>query len=286
MTYQVILFYKFTPISNPALLRDEQKALCQGLGLTGRMLIAEEGINATFEGELAAIKKYQQAARQVFGTINFKESAGTGRAFSGLKIKVRPEIVTLGRTDLDVPQETAPTVTADELATMYERSEDFVILDLRNDYEIKAGQFEKTVDPGLHNFRDLPAKLEQLQGLKNKKVVAVCTGGIRCEKATCLLKREGFNNLYQLQDGIHTYLVKYPGKQGRFKGTLFVFDNRLVTPVVEGVERDVIGSCTYCQTACETFYNDDSVRPSRKVLCCADCIAAHRQELRTALSLV
>lgn len=106
-------------------------------------------------------------------------------------------------------------------------------------------------------------------------MVTVCTGDIRCEKGTCLLKREGFKNVYQLQDGIHMYMKKYPGKH--FKGTLFVFDNRMVTSVVEGVEREIVGKCAFCQSPCEQFYNDDEQRPSMKVLCCETCIKKHKK---------
>jgi UPF0176 protein len=108
-------------------------------------------------------------------------------------------------------------------------------------------------------------------------VVAVCTGGIRCEKATCLLKKEGFENIYQLKDGIHTYIQKYPGK--RFKGSLFVFDNRMTTPIVDTPNREIVGGCTFCGSRCEEFYNDDRHRPSLKVICCDSCISDH-SELR------
>jgi predicted sulfurtransferase len=159
--------------------------------------------------------------------------------------------------------------------------DDFVGLVLRNDFEIQAGYFEKTVNPKLQYFRDLPSKIKELSHLKNKKIVAVCTGDIRVEKATAYLKREGFTNVYQLKDGIFSYMKKYPGK--RFKGTLFTFDNRMVTPVVEGGQREVVGRCAYCKNPCEEYYNDDSIRPSRKVICCATCYAKRKNRLRPAV---
>ena len=103
----------------------------------------------------------------------------------------------------------------------------------------------------------------------------MCTGDIRCEKGTCLLKKEGFENIYQLKDGIHTYMKKYPAK--RFKGTLFVFDNRMTTPVVDVPGREVVARCVFCSKKCEEFYNDDSVRPSKKVVCCSKCIMRHKK---------
>lgn len=210
-----------------------QKRLCARLNLQGRVLIASEGVNATLEGRAKDIKAYKKALRKnkVFKGLIFKESKGNGRAFSRLEIKVRDEIVTLEAGDFDVSKDTAKTITAKGLEKLYNSKKDFVVLDLRNDYEISAGYFDKTVNPKLKNFRDLPDKLANLNNLKDKKVITVCTGGIRCEKATCLLKEEGFKDLYQLKDGIHTYMQKYPGK--RFKGVLFVFDNRMTTDVVK-----------------------------------------------------
>ncbi len=279
----IILFYKFVRIENPAAFREEQIALCKRLGLKGRMLIAHEGVNGTFEGTEGAIESYKQTLRSDarFRDLVFKESEGTGSAFPQLRIKVRKEVVTLGAGEFDVQKETAREVTAEELEAMYARNDDFVVLDLRNDFEIEAGQFERTVDPKLRFFRDLPQKLDSIAHLKQKKVVAVCTGGIRCEKATCLLQKEGFENLYQLKDGIHTYMQKFPGK--RFKGTLYVFDNRQVSEIVETPGREVISRCAFCETLTEDFYSDDSVHPSRKVICCDECIETHA-ELRSCVN--
>lgn len=284
--YKVILFYKFVNIRNPEKVKVLQRQLCENLHLKGRMLLATEGVNATFEGTVRDINKYKKelTKTRAFKDIVFKESESNGKAFTKLEIKVRDEVVTLGAGKFDVKKETAKTITATELQNLYKnKKEDFVVLDLRNDFEIKAGYFEKTVDPGLQNFRDLPDKIENLKLKieKSKKVVAVCTGGIRCEKATCLLKREGFKNLYQLKDGIHTYMQKYPGQH--FKGSLFVFDNRMVTPVKDSPNREVVGRCIYCNKKCEQFYSNDTVRPSQKVICCSSCAKKHTIELRPCL---
>jgi UPF0176 protein len=278
----IILFYKFINIESPEQFRKAQRTLCESLNLQGRMLIAHEGINATFEGTTENVKKYEEAIHALpdFKDLVFKESAGTGQAFTKLEIKIRKEIVTLGIADLDIKKETAPEITAAELEELYSKDEDFVVLDLRNDFEVEVGKFEKTYDPKLRNFRDLPEALPKIkEELKNKKVVAVCTGGIRCEKATCLLKREGFTNIYQLKDGIHTYMQQYPGSH--FKGSLFVFDNRMTTPVVARNNREIISKCVYCQVSTEQFYSDDSVRPSLKVICCDNCFQDHSDRLRS-----
>lgn len=283
MEYKVILFYKFINLRNPAKVMAEQKVLAAKCNLKGRMLIAEEGINATFEGLAKDITKYKRELKKDkrFSDIVFKESAGDGTGFTKLKVKVRPEVVTLGVGKLNIKKDTAKTVTAQELEKMYKKDEDFVVLDLRNDFEVKAGYFDKTINPELGNFRDLPKKLKELKTLKDKKVVTVCTGGIRCEKATALMKHEGFKNLYQLKDGIHTYMAKYPASH--FKGSLFVFDNRLITPVVETKSREVVGECVYCGSTSEDFYNDDRVRPSRKVIVCRKCVPQYSHQLRACV---
>ena len=279
--YIVILFYVFAHIADPKTLVELHRQKGTELGLTGRMLVAEEGVNATFEGTRESIDAYIAFLRTdpLFATIKIKESAGTGSAFPKLTIKVRKEIVTLGAGTFDVANETAKELPAEDLQKWYETNEDFVVLDLRNDYEIASGQFEKTIDPGLANFRDLPQKLEELKHLKDKKVVTVCTGGIRCEKATCLLTREGFTDVYQLKDGIHTYMEKFPGD--RFKGTLFVFDNRMTTPVIDTENREIIGRCIMCDVPTEEYYSDDSTRPSKKVLCCTNCYSVNTDRFRT-----
>ncbi|MFI5205432.1 MAG: rhodanese-like domain-containing protein [Candidatus Paceibacterales bacterium] len=275
--YTIILFYKFTNIKNPENFKIQQRKIAESFHVKGRMLIAKEGLNATFEGTTKNIKAYIKKLRQqkIFKDVVFKDSIGNGKAFTKLQMKVRPEVVTLGVGALNIKKDTAPVVTATQLEKMYQKNEDFVVLDLRNDFEIQAGYFEKTVNPKLRYFRDLPEKMQEFSDLKTQKVVAVCTGGIRCEKATALLQQEGFKNLYQLEDGIWSYMKKYPGKH--FKGSLFVFDNRMVTSVKDSKNREVVGKCAYCNIACEEFYNDDSFRPSKKVICCNICIVRHKK---------
>lgn len=281
--YTVILFYKFFKITSPEKFRDKQRKIAEAFSLKGRLLVAPEGINGTFEGTTKNIKSYIREVRKqkAFKDVVFKQTTGNGKAFTKLKVKTRPEAITLGVGPLNVKRDTAPMITATQLDKMYDKNEDFVVLDLRNDFEIQAGYFEKTVNPKLQYFRDLPSKIQELSHLKHKKIVAVCTGDIRVEKATAYLKKEGFTNVYQLKDGIFSYMKKYPGK--RFKGTLFTFDNRMVTPVVEGGQREVVGRCAYCKNPCEEYYNDDSMRPSRKVICCATCYAKRKNRLRPAV---
>lgn len=278
--YKVLLFYTFKDVIDPTALMERERAVCTELGLTGRILIGEEGVNGTLEGTDEATAKYKEHLKNdpYFFDMPVKESEGTGKSFPKLKIKIRKEIVTLGAGRFDVKKETATELPAEDLEEWYKKGEDFVVLDLRNSYEIESGKFEGTIDPGLKNFRDLPGKIKELENLKDKKVVTVCTGGIRCEKATCLLKREGFTDVYQLKDGIHTYMQKFPGSH--FKGTLFVFDDRMTTDVVPIEKKEVVGSCVFCGTPTETYVSDDSTKPSKKIICCDPCFVKSSDNLR------
>lgn len=282
--YIVSLFYKFTHIDDPIALRDWQKELCNNLDIKGRILVGEEGINGTLEGTVEAVKAYEEAmwADDRFSDIVFKDSLGTGKAFTKLKVKVRDEIIALGVGKLDIAAQTAPTITAEELQEWYEKDDDFVVLDLRNDFEIQCGHFERTINPKLDNFRDLPGKLDELAEdprLKGKKILTVCNGDIRCEKATCIMDSQKFPRLYHLEHGIFDYMKKFPNQH--WKGTLFVFDDRTTDNIGAGPDHEVVGRCSFCEGPTEMYANDDSQKPSKKILCCADCFTDNKTKLRS-----
>jgi len=152
--YTIILFYKFGIIKNPEKFKDTQRKIAESFNLKGRIIIAEEGINATLEGKTKDIKSYIKKLKSIkfFKDVVFKDSEGIGSGFTKLKVKVRPEIVTLGVGKLNIKKDTASVVTAKKLEKMYEKNEDFVVLDLRNDFEIEVGYFEKTINPQTYKF--------------------------------------------------------------------------------------------------------------------------------------
>lgn len=260
MDSQVLLFYKYVTIENPAELSQQVKDLATRFGLKGRVLVAEEGINGTLEGSGADTEAFAaeilKDARM--SDMHIKRSAGTGRSFPKLSVKVRKQIVgtQIPHNEADPRVRTAPHLSAEELHRWYENEEDFVVVDMRNSYEIASGYFDRTIDPGMRNSRDLPAVLPKLEPLKKKKVLTVCTGGVRCESMAAYLLNKGFENVYQLDGGIHTYMEKYPGKN--FKGTLYTFDGRVTMDF--GGEREVVGKCIFCKSTTERYlncYNDD-----------------------------
>jgi len=243
-------------IDIPEKVRNDHRILCESLGLKGRIIIASEGINGTVEGTIENTEKYieEMEKSEYFKGIIYKKSAGTGSAFPKLSIKVRPEIVTVKIPGLNPNQITGKYLSADELHQWYEDGKEFYIVDMRNDYEYISGFFEGYIPSGIHNFYDLPQVLPKIEHLKNKTVVTVCTGGIRCEKASGFLVANGFSDVYQLKDGIQTYMEKYPNKH--FKGKLYVFDNRLTLAFnTDSPEHEIVGKCMHCQVSGDTYVN-------------------------------
>jgi len=273
MKYQVLLYYKYINIKNPENVRDKQRELCESLGLTGRIIVAYEGINGTVEGTVENTEKYIEAMGKTkyFKGISYKKSVGSGKAFPKLSVKVRPEVVTTHIKGLDPSQKTGKYITADELHTWYEEKREFYLVDMRNDYEYISGYFENFIPSGIHNFYDLSNVLPKLEHLKNKTIVTVCTGGIRCEKASGFLLVNGFNDVYQLKDGIQTYMKKYPNKY--FKGKLYVFDKRLTIGFnTKSKEHQIVGTCFHCDASSDRYTNCEYNICHYHYICCEKCV--------------
>ena len=277
--YEIIIYYKYTKVADPAGFVKWHKDVCTKLGLLGRVLIAEEGINGTLEGTPENLAEYERLMHAQDGTqgtfgdfadLWFKHSPGTGSAFPKLKVKVRKEIVTLGvsNEDIDPNKITGVHITPEELKEWIARGDDFEIIDMRNDYEYAVGHFRNSINPNLENFRDLQKVAPTLSAYKEKKVLAVCTYGVRCEKATGLLKKEGFKDVYQLKGGIGTYMKAYPGED--FLGSLFVFDDRMTERFTEKYE--VVGKCGVCTSSSEHFTNCSFPECHKKMIVCEPCI--------------
>ena len=270
--YQILLFYKYVSIENPEKERDFQRDLCQNLDLKGRLIVAKEGINVTLEGTKENTEKYIEEMKKDkrFSDIKFKKSIGTGDAFPRLSVKVRKEIVSLHlENDIDPNQITGKRLEADELKKWYEEGKEFYVIDMRNDYEYKVGRFKDSMLMPIQNFRDIPKALSFIEHLKEKTVVPVCTGGVRCEKASGFLVREGFKDVYQLEDGIVTFMEKHPATF--FEGTLYVFDKRITMDFDPKDKHIVIGRCDLCKEKTEKFLNCANVNCNRKMLCCESC---------------
>ena len=286
--YIVILFYKYITIDNPEYLMESEFAMCKILDLKGRIIIAEEGINSTLEGTKENIEKYKLHIKsdKRFEGIDIKESSGTGNAFPKLSIKVRDEIVsTKLPKNIDPRKNTTRHINSTELKKWYEDKKNFVVVDMRNDYELNSGYFENTINIGLKNSRDLQDKIESLKIHKDKTIVTVCTGGVRCEKMSTYLVDQGFKDVQQLHNGMHAYMEKYPGEN--YLGTLYTFDQRVTMDFGgdKNGNRKVIGKCVDCNTSSETYYDihdvdtKDSVRKkTHHLIYCDKCAVANNVE--------
>ena len=252
--YVVLLFYKYVRIDDPEAFRDEHRKLLEHIGMKGRYIVAHEGINATCEGTPEQVNTYVQVLTSDprFEHIHFKYSKGTGDAFPKLKIKARPEIVTLGlgENDFDPNEITGTHLKPEELHQWFAENQDFTIIDMRNDYEHAVGHFPNSVLPKLENFRDLPKVLADLEQYKDKKVLTVCTGGIRCEKASGYLVQQGFKEVYQLDGGMVSYMEQYPAQN--FLGAMYTFDNRNVIDY-DGGNHPIVGKCIECENPTEEY---------------------------------
>jgi UPF0176 protein len=274
--YQILLYYKYIKIDNPEDFKNLQRQLCRKLNLKGRIIVAKEGINGTVEGLTSDteeyIKEFTKDGR--FKDIQFKKSEGTGSAFPKLSIKVRNEIVAyrLGTDDIEPWKITGKYLTPEEVHHWFKEKKEFYIIDMRNGFEQEVGFFENSFLTGWEHSANLPDVLKRLESIpKEATVLTVCTGGVRCEKASGFLVKHGFKNVYQLYGGIHSYIEKYPGEN--FKGVLYTFDNRLVMGFnLDDPSREVVGRCAKCGNPSENLINclDDFCH--RHFIACLKCL--------------
>jgi UPF0176 protein len=272
--FRILLFYRYVYIEDAAALRDSQEALCRELGFTGRVIVSKEGINATVEGSIEAVKAYVRRLDldpRLRG-IPMKTSDGTGHAFPKLSVKVREELVSgqLGACDVDPNAVTGTHLKPQELHEWFISGKEFYIVDMRNEYEHASGHFEGSILPKLENFRDLPKIVKSIAHLKHKTVLTVCTGGVRCEKASGFLLTQGFTDVWQLDGGIVSYMEKYPNEH--FIGKLYVFDGRVLMGFyTDDPKHRVVGKCLKCGQASERYVNCSRDWCGKHFILCEPC---------------
>ncbi len=282
--YPVILFYKYVAIAEPEGLAASQRALCEAQGLKGRLLIAEEGINGTLAGPGAGIDAYVAAlkADARFADIEIKMSEGDDATFPKLVVKVRPEIVTL-KAGVPLEPDLHNHLSPAEWRRVLAEEPETVIVDVRNRYESAVGKFENAIECDIEHFRELPAYVDRLGDLKEKKVLMYCTGGIRCEKASALFRSKGFKNVFQLHGGIVAYQKEFGNEH--WQGECFVFDQRMTVKVEESLVP--IGRCAHSGRISSRFVNclhdpchklfilaEETERDDRETRLCPECLAA------------
>ena len=253
--------YKFEHIKNAVDLISVYQKKCEELGLKGTMLISKNGINFSLAGTQQATEAIITFLEEDnrFLNIPLKVTYSETQPFRRMKVRLKKEIISLGRDDIDPRELTGEYVTPQELLSMYENNEDVVVLDTRNEYETRVGSFENAVDLQLDTFRDFPKSIEQLpEEFKEKQIVMYCTGGIRCEKASAVMLKAGFTDVKQLEGGVLDYFKETGGKY--WNGDCFVFDERVALDT-ELNETDYI----YCYICREPLSAEEKASPDFKI---------------------
>ena len=275
---KVILYYAFTPLSDPAAIKLWQKYLCQTLNLKGRIIISPQGINGTLGGDINDLKKYIRQTRSYEGLakMKFKWSDGTGNDFPKLSVKVRPELVAFGNPD-EIKVDKNGVIgggkhlkpfEVDELVA--KRGDDVIFFDGRNSFEAQVGRFKNAVVPDTATTRDFVSEIEsgKYDHLKEKPIVTYCTGGIRCEVLSAVMKTRGFQEVYQIDGGIFTY-GKEMGDERLWEGALYTFDNRMSIEFSD--KSKSIAKCEKCSAPANRFYDCPKPPCNSLNLLCTKC---------------
>ncbi|SFQ40562.1 UPF0176 protein [Psychrobacillus psychrotolerans] len=267
--YRVLLYYKYVPIEDPVTFAQEHLAACKEIGLKGRILVSDEGINGTCSGTIEQTEAYMNMmkADERFADMVYKIDEAEGHAFKKMHVRPKKEIVHLGLADDINPNEITGQYLSPKEFFEQMQAEDTVVIDARNDYEFDLGHFRGAIRPEIRNFRDLPDwMIENKEMFEGKKVLTYCTGGIRCEKFSGWLVREGFEGVGQLHGGIATY-AKDPEVRGQlWDGQMYVFDERIAVPVNQ-VEHVVVGKDHFTGEPCERYVNCANPDCNDKILC-------------------
>lgn len=267
--YQVLLYYNYVHIDEPESYAQEHLAFCKSLGLKGRILVAEEGINGTVSGTIEETNKYMAAMHDDprFADMPFKIDEADGHAFKKMHVRPRQELVTL-RLENDInPLETTGNYLSPQAFYQAMKDENTVVIDARNDYEYDLGHFRGAVRPDIRSFRELPNWIEEnKEQFEGKRILTYCTGGIRCEKFSGWLVEQGFEDVHQLHGGIATYSKDPEAKGQLWDGQMYVFDERISVPI-NRVEHVVVGKDYFDGQPCERYVNCANPECNKQILC-------------------
>ena len=253
--------YKFKPLDELDVLISKFQNKCDVLDLRGSVYLSPNGINFSLAGSEEAIEQYlifmEEDAR--FIDIPLKKTYSATQPFRRMKVRLKKEIISLGREDINPRELTGEYISPQELYAMYENNEDVIVLDTRNEYETRVGLFENAIDLQLDTFRDFPQAIEELpEEYKEKQIVMYCTGGIRCEKASAVMMKAGFSDVKQLEGGILDYFKETGGAY--WNGDCFVFDERVALDK-ELKETEYI----YCYICREPLSTEEKASPDFKI---------------------
>ncbi len=269
--FQVAAFYKFIQLDDLDYMQDLFLKFLQSHNIKGTVLIANEGINGTISGKTTDIKQFKSFVKKLdlLSSSDFKISFSAKEPFPRLKVKIKDEIVSIGNKLANPAKVVGEYVQPEEWNALISQK-DVMLIDTRNTYEHSIGSFQDSIEPETTNFREFPdwlAELENSNPNKNKKIAMYCTGGIRCEKASSLMKAKGFENIYHLKGGILNYIEKVDQASSLWSGECFVFDDRVA------LNHDLeVGSFDMCHGCRMPITEDD--KQSKKYLrgiSCPNC---------------
>lgn len=276
---KILLYYKFTPIQDPEAVKLWQKTLTDTLNLRGRILVSTQGLNGTVGGDINDLKQYIKETKKLAGfkDIVFKWSDGSRDNFPRMSVKVRRELVGFKNSDDEFEVDEAGVIgggvhikpaQVNEMVEQY--GDDVVFFDGRNEHEARIGKFKDAVVPNTNTSRDFISELEsdKYDDIKNKKVITYCTGGIRCEVISAMMKKRGFTDVYQIDGGIVKYGEAY-GDDGLWEGSLRVFDDRMTVEFSDHAK--TIGQCSHCGSKTSNFENCAHMECNDLVLICEAC---------------
>ena len=272
MKYNTLLYYCYSPIADAEQFASEHLNFCKSLGLVGRIIVAEEGLNGTVSGTTEACKAYMEHvhADERFAKTDFKIDEVDEPSFIKMHCRYKSEIVHSGlrdKTIIDPNKKTGKHLEPKEFAEMIDQ-DDVVVVDVRSNYEHNLGKFKNAITFDIDNFRDFPEQINALAQYKDKKIMTYCTGGIKCEKASALLLHHGFKDVYQLHGGIIKYGKEAGGKD--FEGKCYVFDNRIAVDV-NSVNPKVISACYTCGTTTPKMINCANPECNEHITQCDEC---------------
>ncbi|MBU2531358.1 MAG: rhodanese-related sulfurtransferase [Alphaproteobacteria bacterium] len=245
----VAALYKFAPLDRLEQLQARLIAVGEDAAVKGSLLIAPEGVNGTLAGTRAGIDRFIDEIRCLpgFADIEHKESFAERPPFGRLRVRIKREIVTI-REPLADPNKAVGTYVDPADWNELISDPDVIVIDTRNDYEVEIGTFERAIDPKTASFGQFPDWVrDNLDAGKHHRVAMFCTGGIRCEKASALLKNMGFGEVYHLKGGILKYLEEVPAAQSKWQGECFVFDGRV--SLKHGLQPGTHAMCETCNHA-------------------------------------
>lgn len=278
----VAALYHFAPLPDPAALKPPLRALCEASGVRGTLILASEGVNGTIAGPRAGIDAVLDHIRAWPGcaALVWKESAAARMPFGRIKVRIKPEIVTMGVPGTDPTAHVGRYVPPADWNALIS-DPDVAVIDTRNDYEVAIGSFRGAVDPGTRSFREFPGWWrENAHRFAGKRIAMFCTGGIRCEKSTNYLLSQGVPEVFHLQGGILKYLEETPPEASLWDGACFVFDQRV--SLTHGLKP---GGHVLCHACRRPLAPEDTARPEyeegvRCHLCVEEYTDADRARFR------